>query len=179
MKPPQPTPARSKPPPGPAVAALGPLCVAAATGSLCGLAGCVPASHPFAGPPAVSADGRPLLRGPRGALVADDRSPLPDVPVPLRFVLVPSRSAASPSAGAGLARDVTHVYQGRAGYDQLASFFSEQLARRGWRPDPSGPASGPIRAYRKGPEQLHLSLSEARGVATVSVRITAATPPTG
>ena len=147
----------------------------------CGVGGCVPAARPFAGPPAVSADGRPLLRSASagGVLVADDRSPLPDVPVPLRFVLVPSRSAASPSAGPGRARDVTHVYQGRAGYDRLSWFFAERLAAHGWRPDPSGPASGPIRAYRKGPEQLHLSLSEARGVATVSVRITGLSQPSG
>lgn len=119
-----------------------------------------------------TADGQPLLRSAAGrALVADDASPLPDVPVPLRFVLMPERSSASPSPGAGLARRVTHVYQGRAGYDQLSTFFTEHLARRGWRPDPAGPASGPIRTYRKGPEQLHLSLSEAGGVATVSVLI--------
>ncbi len=132
--------------------------------------GCTPL-QPFAGPPITSTDGRPLLRSTGAGLVVDDRSPLPDVPVPLRFVLVPSRSSATPSAGSGLARDVTHVYQGRADYDLLSNFFTDQLARHGWRPDPAGPGSGPIRAYLKGPEQLHLSLSEVRGVATVAVRI--------
>lgn len=138
--------------------------------------GCVQPVRPFATETVTAADGRPLLRpaASGSGLVVDDRSPVPDVPVPLRFVLIPARSAAFASAGTGQPRDVTHVYEGRADYDQLAAFFSRELSRHGWRPDPAGPASGPIRAYLKGPERLHLSLSEARGVATIALRIAAA-----
>ena len=156
--------------PEPRLRRRGPGPASLAAGLAFAASGCTPL-QPFAGPPIASTDGRPLLRSPGAGLVVDDRSPLPDAPVPLRFVLVPSRSHATPSAGSGLARDVTHVYQGRADYDLLSTFFTEQLDRHGWRPDPAGPGSGPIRAYLKGPEQLHLSLSEARGVATVAVRI--------
>ncbi len=106
-------------------------------------AGCTPL-QPFAGPPVTSTDGHPLLRSNGLGLVVDDRSPLPDVPVPLRFVLVPSRSSATPSPGSGRARDVTHVYQGRADYDLLSNFFAEQLSRHGWEPDPR--ARGRVRS---------------------------------
>ncbi|MEM7575939.1 MAG: hypothetical protein AAF328_00570 [Planctomycetota bacterium] len=100
-------------------------------------------------------------------LVVDDASPLPDLPKPLRFVVVPSRSTASTD---GRARTVTHIYQGRANVDDLTSFYREQLSNNGWQFLPGG-NEGPIFSATKNQEWAQVALSRAGGVSTVTLLI--------
>ena len=58
-----------------------------------------------------SDDGDLLAKPSGGGLVVDPDSPIPDVPKPIGFVPVPSKSSVSTADGQ---RTVTHVYQGRA-----------------------------------------------------------------
>ena len=100
-------------------------------------------------------------------LVVDESSPLPDLPKPLRFVVVPSRSTASTD---GRARTVSHVYQGRADVNDLTEFYRDQLVNHGWKFQPGGD-DGPIFSASKGNEWAQVALSRAGGVSTVTVLI--------
>ena len=99
-------------------------------------------------------------------LVADRNSPVPDVPKPIGFVLVRSKSSAGYE---GDARSLTHIYQGRADLDELKHFYAQQLNRSGWQR--FGPSESPIFAGRKGPETLNLSLAGDGKRSTVTVVI--------
>lgn len=116
---------------------------------------------------AFSDDGAYLPHQLAEGLVVDEASPIPDLPKPLRFVVVPSRSSASTD---GRARTVTHVYQGRADVDDLTTFYRDQLANAGWRFE-SGGDTGPIFAATKNTEWARVALSRAGGVSTVTVLI--------
>ncbi len=117
---------------------------------------------------AFSDDGAYLPHQLAEGLVVDEQSPIPDVPKPLRFVPVPSRSSSSFD---GAARTVTHVYQGRSKLDELETFYRAAAANHGWRPATAGADAGPILTYAKGPETLQVALSRAGGVSTVTVLI--------
>jgi hypothetical protein len=116
---------------------------------------------------AYSDDGAYLPLQLADGLVVDEASPLPDVPKPLRFVIVPSRSTASTDARA---RTVSHTYQGRADVDDLTNFYRNQLQNNGWTFLPGGD-SGPIFAATKNTEWVQVALSRAGGVSTVTVLI--------
>ncbi len=117
---------------------------------------------------AYSDDGAYLPHQLARGLVVDDAAPIPDVPKPLRFVAVPSRSSASTD---GRARTVTHVYQGRAGLDDLRVYYLAQLRNHGWRPLPGFSNDGDILTFAKNTETVQVSLSRAGGVSTVTVLI--------
>ena len=116
---------------------------------------------------AYSDDGAYLPLQLADGLVADEASPLPDLPKPMRFVIVPSRSSASTD---GRARTVTHVYQGRAGVDDLTTYYRDQLQNHGWRFEPGGD-TGPIFSATKHTEWAQVALARAGGVSTVTVLI--------
>ena len=117
---------------------------------------------------AFSDDGAFLTRQFGDGLVVDERSPIPDVPKPMRFEPVPSRCSSSFD---GYARTVTHVYQGRADFEDILAFYQVQIPAHGWRPAGNPAADGPIQSYAKGPESLQVSVSSAGGVATITVVI--------
>lgn len=116
---------------------------------------------------AYSDDGAYLPHQLAEGLVIDEASPLPDVPKPLRFVVVPSRSTASTD---GRARTVSHIYQGRANVNDLTTFYRDQLANHGWKFQPGGD-TGPIFSATKNNEWVQVALSRAGGVSTVTVLI--------
>ncbi len=131
------------------------------------IAGCTSDAGPL---PALaySDDGAYLPHQLAKGLVRDESSPIPDIPKPMRFVVVPSRSSNSFD---GRARTVTHVYQGRAKLDDLRIFYLDQFNNHGWRPAPGYANDHLILAYVKGPEMVQLALSYAGGVSTVTVLI--------
>lgn len=104
-------------------------------------------------------------------LVAMQSSPIPDVPMPIGFK--PVRSVCSSSFD-GVARTVTHVYQGRASTDDTVRFYNQQLALYDWqRVDQQTQEDGSVNLYyEKGAESLGLHLSDLHGIATVEVYIT-------
>ncbi|MEM8783179.1 MAG: hypothetical protein AAGE65_10045 [Planctomycetota bacterium] len=130
------------------------------------LAGCTADRGPLP-VAAFSDDGAYLPLQLAEGLVIDEASPLPDIPKPLRFVVVPSRSTASTD---GRARTATHVYQGRADVDDLTIFYRDQLVNHGWRFQPGGD-TGPIFSATKNTEWAQVALSRAGGVSTVTVLI--------
>ncbi|MEM1444766.1 MAG: hypothetical protein AAGF84_01815 [Planctomycetota bacterium] len=144
------------------------LLVPAAATALLGLVptGCTMDAGPLPAA-AFSDDGAYLPLQLAEGLVVDDASPLPDVPKPLRFVVVPSRSTASTD---GRARTATHVYQGRADVNDLTTFYREQLSNHGWQFQPGG-NDGPIFSATKNQEWVQVALSRAGGVSTVTVLI--------
>lgn len=80
---------------------------------------------------AVRSDDGQLLAAPTGrGLVARSPSPVADLPMPIGFVMVQSRSRASVEPGR---RMVTHVYQGRAAFADVIEFYRSELRRHGWR----------------------------------------------
>ena len=143
------------------------ICIALLALTALPLAGCTGDAGPL---PVVafSDDGAFLTRQFGQGLVIDEDSPIPDVPKPMRFVPVPSRSSSSFD---GYARTVTHVYQGRADFEDILAFYQTQIPEHGWQPAGNPAANGPIQSYAKGPEALQVSVSSAGGVATITVVI--------
>ncbi len=104
-------------------------------------------------------------------LVADEQSPIPDVPKPIGFK--PVRSQCS-SAFDGVARTVTHIYQGRGRAAETVLFYNQQLPLFGWnRVDKQAHEDGSTSMYYdKGAESLGLRFSDRHGIATIEVYIT-------
>ena len=114
---------------------------------------------------AYSDDGQYLEPQYGRGLVAAAESPIPDVAVPIGFVLVRSQSSAEFD---GTNRTLTHVYQGRADLEELRFFLDRNLTRSGWKA--SGPASAPTRTYTKGGELLNLGVgSDGKRVTVTAV----------
>lgn len=142
------------------------LCAAAVAVPLA-TGGCTADQGPFLAL-AYSDDGAYLPHQLATGLVADEAgSPLPDVPKPHRFVVVPSRSSASTD---GLARTANYVFQGRAIVADLETFYRDQLRSHGWTFGPAGDI-GPIFNATKNTESVQVALSRAGGVSTVTVLI--------
>ncbi len=110
----------------------------------------------------------PQRAGP--GLVAMEQSPIPDVPMPIGFK--PLRSQCSSSFD-GVARTVTHVYQGRAKTSETVQFYRQQLPLFNWeRVDNQVHEDGSVSMYfNKGAESLGLRLSGKRSTATIEVYI--------
>ena len=104
-------------------------------------------------------------------LVADEASPIPDVPKPIGFT--PVRSLCS-STFDGAARTVTHVYQGRGRAAETVLFYNQQLPYYDWqRVDKQTHEDGSTTLYYdKGNETLGLRLSDLHGIATIEVYLT-------
>lgn len=132
------------------------------------VAGCTSQDVPRA---AFSDDGDylPRQRGP--GLVPRDRSPIPDVPMLVGFVAVPSRSD-SYVDGASI-RHVRHVYQGRSNVAEVVNFYRQQLPRHGWasRGRSTADDGSVTMRFTKGAESLRLHVAERNSVITKTVTI--------
>ena len=146
----------------------------------CALPGCRSGVGPF---PvfAYSDDGDLLPRPSTAGLVVDPNSYIEDVPMPIGFVPVPSRST---SRVDGNHRVVLHIYQGRANRLDAAAFYRRNLDDYGWAIDgfDTGDPNATVQTYAKGNETLRITITGDRGKVTLNVaidaRVTAANPIT-
>ena len=114
-----------------------------------------------------SDDGDLLPKASGGGLVVDPDSPIPDVPKPVGFVPLPSKSSVSTTPGGE--RSVVHVYQGRANRLDAAAFYRRNLDDYGWTTtglDQGDPRST-VQSYAKGPENLRINITQDRSVVTI------------
>lgn len=119
---------------------------------------------------AYSDDGDLLPKASGPGLVVDPQSYIPDVPKPVGFVGVPSKSS---SRTDGQTRQVVHVYQGRSSAVDAAAFYRRYLDDYGWKLDgfDSGDPRATVQAYAKGPEQLRITITSAKGITTINAVI--------
>jgi hypothetical protein len=117
-------------------------------------------------------DGEYLAKRVGPGLVAAVDSPIPDVPMPIGFKPVVSQCSSSFD---GVARTVTHVYQGRARAVEAVLFYRQQLPAAGWVPVERTVHEDNSTGlhYVKGAESLALRLSERFNVATIEIYMTA------
>ncbi|MEM6458585.1 MAG: hypothetical protein AAF710_04260 [Planctomycetota bacterium] len=131
---------------------------------------------------AYSDDGDLLPRPSGGGLVVDPDSEIPDVPRPVGFVGVPSKSTSSVDPLTGI-RTVFHVYQGRSNTLDAAAYFRRNLDDFGWSLDgfDQGDPRSTVQSYAKGPEQLRINITGDRAITTLTVAINPrdAVPQTG
>ena len=114
-----------------------------------------------------SDDGQMLPDRAGAGLVNRTRTPIPDVPMPVGFVLLSSKSHASVVNGE---RNVTHVYQGRATYAETVEFYRRLTPASGWRlARDVTEVDEIVMGFAKGRETLELRISHPRDVATVKV----------
>ena len=116
-----------------------------------------------------SAEGQYLPSQPGPGVVAAPESPIPDVPRPVGFKILPKRSSHTMQ---GQSRQVRHVYEGRGAPLEVVTMYRRVLPRRGWEPvgretDPEGAT---VLRYTKGPERLRIRVAE-RGLGTTVTRI--------
>ncbi len=81
--------------------------------------------------PPFSGDGEYLPAAAGPGVVADPDSLIPDVPTPIGFKVLPSRS--SNAVMQGNARQVRHVYQGRAEPAEVVLMYRHHLPRHHWQ----------------------------------------------
>lgn len=116
----------------------------------------------------LSDDDQVLPAQPANGLVVDPESPIPDVPRPVGFVLVESRSRSYLEGGS---RFIEHYYQGRAVYSEALSFYRRQPVAFHWVFQGERNDRGTFYlAYTKGRERLDIVVSHPR-VTTVMVRV--------
>lgn len=113
-----------------------------------------------------SDDGHVLPASTGVGLVATDRPKIADVPMPIGFVAVPSRShSLVPPSGP---RVVTHVYQGASSVAEVSSFYRQQVPTQGWQLiGERSDGSITTMAYAKGQEELTIQISHPRVVDVV------------
>jgi len=113
-------------------------------------------------------DGEYLPKRVGPGLVAMEQSPIPDVPMPIGFKPVKSQCSSSFD---GVARTVTHIYQGRAKTSETVIFYRQQLPLYNWElVDRQGHEDGSVSLhFTKGAEALGVRLSEYHGIATIEV----------
>ena len=136
-----------------------------------GLLSCQSSDSPMARIPgiAMSDDGRYLEpQGSRG-LVVSRESPVRDVPMPIGFVLIDSRSRNLTTSNH---RFIEHFYQGRAQRKDLLDFYRRSTNRRGWQPQreqTAGAATWII--FTRDDEDLQVRISYRDDIAEVFVRV--------
>jgi hypothetical protein len=114
-------------------------------------------------------DGQMLHRPGGQGLVAQTRSPIPDVPMPIGFKVVNSKSSATVTP---TARIVDHLYQGLSTVADAVVFYRRVLAENNWSPDREQThGSRHLMVYTKGRERLELETWRDGGVVSVFVRI--------
>lgn len=119
----------------------------------------------------LSDDGRWLPPATGEGLVARRDSPIPDVPMPVGFVGVASRSQSSVVDDV---RVVHHLYQGQAGVADAITFYRRELPAQGWRLISSQIEVQPaVLLYQKGREQLQISVVRRHRVVSITVSIQA------
>lgn len=105
-----------------------------------------------------------VLPAPTGAgLVASDRPKIADVPMPIGFVAVPSRSHSMvPPTGP---RVVTHVYQGTSTVADASRFYRQLVPAQGWQMiGERSDGSISTMVFVKGQEELTIQISHPRVV---------------
>ncbi len=123
-----------------------------------------------------SDDGDLLAKPSGGGLVVDPDSPIRDVPKPIGFVPVASKSSVSTD---GDQRTVTHVYQGRANRLDAAAFYRRNLDDYGWTTAglDQGDPRATVQSYTKGPENLRINITQNRSVVTIRAMISPSDAP--
>ena len=127
----------------------------------------------------LSDDGR-WLTAPMGpGLIAQEDSPIPDLPMPIGFIALADRSRVQ---SVGAQRYVLHVYQGQAPMEEALRFYRQQTKLHGWRwLGEQGRPPHQLLWYQKGSEQLTIQLDRVGNIVTVTVFIEYvgpdATPP--
>jgi len=113
-------------------------------------------------------DGQYLPKRVGPGLVAREQSPIPDVPMPIGFKPVVSQCSSSFD---GVARTVTHVYQGRSRTPETILFYRQQLPLQNWQVvDMQTHEDGSTSLhYMKGAETLGVRLSGRYNTATIEV----------
>jgi hypothetical protein len=116
-------------------------------------------------------DGQYLAKRVGPGLVAAENAPIPDVSMPIGFKPVISQCSSSFD---GVARTVTHVYQGRARLPEIVTFYRQQLPLDGWQQvDKQMHEDDSVSLhYTKGAEALGVRLSTHFKTATVEVFMT-------
>jgi hypothetical protein len=106
-------------------------------------------------------DGQTLSHPPGPGLVASQASKIADVPIPVGFLAVASRSNSYvPPSGP---RVVNHTYQGIATVTDATRFYRQQLPSHGWqfiRERSDGSITSMV--YVKGQEELTVQVSHPR-----------------
>lgn len=119
---------------------------------------------------AVSDDNRVLQRGKDGILVANPQSPLPDVPAPVGFELIPAKSFGRINPGG--TREVRHVYQGLADFSAAIEYYRRQAATHGWQSiHQLADGQETVLTYQSPRETLEVRLSKPYRIVTVTVVI--------
>jgi len=129
-----------------------------------------------------SKDGQSLPSTAGPGLVAMRNSPIPDVPMPIGFVALPSESYAMVE---GVVRRVKHVYQGRAEVKTVAEFYQSNCRLKRWKSLDKRISNSIARlTFEKGAEKLWINIDKNWSVVTVTITIddrrldTAGPPPT-
>lgn len=118
----------------------------------------------------ISDDNRLLQPSHGGVLVADPQSPLPDVPRPVGFGLVSSKSYGRIDQDG--TRQVHHVYQGQADFASAVGYYRQVLKEHGWQGlSQSAEGSATILNYRSSRELLQIKLTKSGKILTVIVMI--------
>lgn len=116
-----------------------------------------------------SEDGHWLPPRAASGLVADPRSPIPDVPMPVGFVPVPSKCRAGATS---VSRNVVHVYEGRATMRDAVAFYRAQPPQHDWQfLGEQAVGSEVMMWYERGPERLTVQLSRSGGTVRAIVGI--------
>lgn len=116
-----------------------------------------------------SEDGHWLAPRAAAGLVADPRSPIPDVPMPVGFVPVPSKCRAGATS---TSRNVVHVYEGRATMRDAVSFYRSQPLQHDWQfLGEQAVGSEVMMWYERGPERLTVQLGRSGGTVRATVGI--------
>ncbi len=128
---------------------------------------------------AYSDDGDFLPKPSGAGLVMAPDAEIPDVPRPVGFVGVPSKSTSSVDPLTGI-RTVYHVYQGRSNTQDAAAYFRRNLDDFGWKLDgfDTGDPRATLQSYVKGPEQLRIAITGDKGITTLAVTLSPVAPVT-
>lgn len=111
-------------------------------------------------------------------LVSSSRRWVPDVAIPAGFDPVASRCRSETTMHGG--REVSHLYQGRAGQSELVAFYQKHLPLDGWRAyDRMGRDGHEQLVFTKGVETLWLTFEQWDSQASVWVRINQGRPGAG
>ena len=113
--------------------------------------------------PVRASDGQWLSKPTGEGLVADAKSPIPDLPMPHGFVALAAESSRRVSPD-GL-RTVVHSYQGRGSLADAITFYRQQVKRAGWKLTGERTSGGvTMIGGLKGSESLTVQVSKPRVV---------------
>jgi hypothetical protein len=134
--------------------------------SVAAVTGCAERVHVLS----LSSDGQYLAPQTGEGLVARRDSPIPDLPIPIGFVVVADQSRVE---ARGLSRYVRHVYQGRASMADVSRFYRHHAPLHQWRAIGEQTGDGQtLMWFTKGSERLTLKLSRHGGIVSIVVWIT-------